>query len=317
MDEKVKTKLEKVSNKFGVSLDEVEKIYNEVLSTLPESGNKEKLALNKTVNKLRRERMARRTAVDFEGVILGVSELRNVIEEMKRIAEGFSKKDLQAAIKRGMVDPDGTPIDWRPYVRGRPNPNHGQPLSGYEYVRDILGALKRGGAWMPFWLTMYGEKASEEGPKPNGLYSFKALEGNVVNGVLRLDSSEHTEFTAKEGAVPDVRDILSNQKVLVPIYQLPEHTKARRNQRYTFVEGVIYRIREPRGENGRFSVDLVDVEEPDISLRCRLYPWVPLTVDEDSTVVATGRLWSSGDRFYMETIGIYPIPELSIPRVIG
>ena len=201
-------------------------------------------------------------------------------------------------------------------VRGRTNPNFGSPLSGYEYIRDVIGVVKTDNTWTPFWLTLYDDKATMEVPKINGLYTFKALKGRVINGILRLDSSAHTEFKPKEGPVPPVKDVLAKSNLITPLCQIPEHVKMSRRPRYSFIEGVIYRIREPRQEGQRLTMDLVDIEEPDLSLRCRLEPWVPLNVDEDSTVICIGRAYEIRDRYYMDTIGVYPIPELSIPRVI-
>lgn len=81
----------------------------------------------------------------FEGVVLGKSEPFDMTQPAKRAALAAYQEDSENAIKSGLVDAEGTPLDTKETFGSRPNPGFGKPLPKTRYIANLFGMARMQG----------------------------------------------------------------------------------------------------------------------------------------------------------------------------
>lgn len=131
-------KLKRLSEATGHPLSELKKQYKELKEKYKDKP--ERVAWNMLMCKVRKrpEPQRRRAEIgNFIGFLVGDPGLRDVAEEMRRRAERVVETfGIDVAIERGLVNKDGVPLDTRPRVFGRPNPNYNKPLDEKVHIRS-------------------------------------------------------------------------------------------------------------------------------------------------------------------------------------
>jgi len=131
---------------------------------------------------------------DVVGLCIGVSPKIDLIALMRKKAQLIWEQNPERAISEGITDEEGNPLDYRPTIFGRENPNFGKPLpeDAHEYRRSY------------YFLNANGEiielQARDEQTKlvceVGKWYKFKAsLRGkDESRGLIQMRTSVLTDF---------------------------------------------------------------------------------------------------------------------------
>jgi len=144
----------------------------------------------------------RSPAVPFRGVVVAVSPVRDMAEVARNIAIAEFQRDKESAIARGLVTPDGVPLDTREYLippsettPGRKNPNYGKPLKPFPVKSVILvGRLLSEKKLKLIHILLRGGQAGIEVPEPGQVVDFRANIRRDTANLYALTSSTSTVF---------------------------------------------------------------------------------------------------------------------------
>lgn len=197
-------RLNLIANKAGKTIAEVQTAYNEALSTLPSNLNerqKEKYALKRVNNDLNVN--ARSSAIAYEGVIVGVGRVRDIMKGIISNALAEYQKDPTGAVNSGLVKFDEqnqkvVVLDNRKEINGKTNKNFGKPRPEHRYVRELKIAARKPGEtkFTKGKLTLWNQAANLSVPFGK-LVGFKA-NGELEDGKYNLRSSVSTQFDIKQ-----------------------------------------------------------------------------------------------------------------------
>ena len=128
---------------IGAEYKDLELAYLELLKIVRKTqdvddATAQRKALSRLVNEItRQKRKATGGGSTFTGVVVGDTGAYDDMEERKRIAKAIYKKDPERAVVDGFTDAEGNPLDRRPKVMGRDNPNYGKPITWKEMMRRV------------------------------------------------------------------------------------------------------------------------------------------------------------------------------------
>jgi len=325
------------SKRTGKSVKELEEVWKEIEKDnkgLPERVLK--IQFGKRIRgKIFSERQGktRREPVEFLGFILGCGRLRDYLDYLRREALKAWNEDKDGAILSGLVDEAGTPLDRRETIKrfGREieNPNYGKPLVGHEYSREIFGIAKMNNEGVPrlFRMRLFRKAAETFKYRPFVPVRFLALVRETKSPLLELNASRRTVFkVVKEDIDIEgwIREALGDR-----MYYLDTLDKAVENTAYAIdpwilIEGdVDYIDPEVIQKTGSRRIVLTDAEKgiPD-TVQVFLPEDFPLAFKEYSRVLVFGRpkkwrrLDEEEERYFIEGISAYPIPEFTVEEEI-
>jgi hypothetical protein len=249
----------------------------------------------------------------YQGFILAVREPIDVLESRRqkytRIWQNATKSERLELSKAGLVAPDGTVLDNRAMIFGKPNPNFGKPLVGSDWRRHIYALVSENNFQTVVFarLTFQGDEAKQECPyKFFKAYKFlasrvektrfkKPMPFEVFN--LRKSSMNPIELNCRIG----LKDFVGQ---FIPAYQLEKGG-------YSWVYGDIDNIRYTSG----FSVfaDLV-TEEPEAGKIVTLVvpSYYPILFKEGERVLSFGSIREYGEGFKQYTLCYFPLDNTEI-----
>ena len=186
------------------------KTASEIHKDLPPELDKEFIIKKRALANLKRLKARVSKLKEIKGICIGFTERRDLIAIMKRIATSIWEKDPERAVAEGYTDEEGRPLDNRPTIMGRPNPNFGKPLpdDAHAYIRQYFFITPKG--WLVI-LTAREDKSAM--PCQIGKwYSFKANIRQVDESleIVRASTSVVTQLTELMSAPEiDLKSILS------------------------------------------------------------------------------------------------------------
>lgn len=252
MDPKNLEKLQVWSNKIGVGLADLMKRFDEILAEQkkvhPElSANVlEQRAMYVLYGELKSQLRSR--AKPYVFMAIGISDTFDLTRSIREQALAVYREDPQRAIRDGLVNADGVPIDPRQYIVREDgtqfeNPRFRQPIEPV-YRRQVIGiAQDSEGNTKATVLILRNENVKN--PPPIG----KAVKIRVV---LREDSplrwllydTRNWQFSEVENPFGDVKTILETapkDTIRVALSELERWHVENQNDRYAFVitKGVV------------------------------------------------------------------------------
>ena len=318
----IKEILMKYATKFNKKIEELERLYNEEASktAISDEGKKRRLVLTKLTNRLKREAGITSSSKEFIGIPLGVTELVDQIEILRRIAEREDARDHERAVREGYVDEEHVPLDRRDRILGGvENPRKGLPLQGHEYRRTVVGLCTPVDSedWKLFSLRFYGKTAESLNVPLNKFCKFRAIPKNEDSKTRLLNASEIATKFSESNASIDIEETLKKLDLIVSLDRVEDWYKMYQESKgvkpYLIIEGGVYRKRRS-SKSDRTTLVLSEVEYPDILVRCSVPSYIPLAFGEDSRVIVIGtpRMWKN--TLWVNAIGVYPLPDYLVPE---
>ena len=220
----IQESIQQIATKTGKPVTEVQTMYESHLASLPPniSGDvkRQKYAVKLTnrdcgVN-------TKSPAVQFEGVVIGAGDTRDMMEGIwKKAVEDYQKDQAGTVARKEIAIIDGavTPLETRAtWPDGNANKDFGKPKAKHAYVKDLIMAIRKPGetAFTAGKMRLRGDQCSINVPFGK-IAEFKAL-GEIVNNEYALRSSVTTQFQLKGDTTPDeFMEILDSA--------FPAHTK--------------------------------------------------------------------------------------------
>lgn len=279
-------------------------------------------AIRRLLLKYKRELMS--PARWFEGIVIGDTGPVDVFASIRRTALDLFAKNPQQAINLGWVNAQGQPLDRRPTIAGRPNPNFGQPLPENAIIRVLYGAYTSENGWSPFRL-MLGQRFPPDFDVP--LYKpvkFRANIARVQDGqILALMGASVTRFEPTNIDNLNITKVIDDaySKFKVPLSQIVAWHAQRKDlkiaQRLLLTEGDVVEFRETNISN------IVVVTDEGVEQDVAVFVPKNIVIDfgRDSRVLILGRTAparrfdaATGQRIEtggvnINALGVYAIPE--------
>lgn len=220
----VQESIQKIATKTGKPVTEVQTMYESHLASLPPS-IKGEVARSKYAVKLTNRDCGVNTkspAVQFEGVVIGAGETRDMMEGIwSKAVEDYQKDQAGTVARKEVAIIDGvvTPLETRKtWPSGDANKNFGKPKAKHAYVKDLIMAVRKPGetAFTAGRMRLRGDQCSVNVPFGK-ICEFKAL-GELVNNEYALKSSVTTQFTLKG-------ETTSEEFMAILDSAFPSHTK--------------------------------------------------------------------------------------------
>lgn len=208
--------LKEYAKDTGKKYDELLKLYTDFRDVLDKPGESEEHCDERARAQVRtniRAELASPAAV-FRGVALAVAEPFDTVgSEWTNATALFKNADTkQQAIDKGLITPDGKPIDRRKvFSTGRINRNFGKPYPIHSYIRNVFGVYStQKGEPLPAKITL--SRSAALGQIPVNVPTQVRLNNATPKGVtdeLNLTSSTVTEFKAVEDPdIPHPEDLI-------------------------------------------------------------------------------------------------------------
>jgi len=311
------------AKKFNKTIEELEQLYNEESSkcTITEEGKKRRLVLTKITNRLKREAGITSATKEYIGIALGITDLVDQIEVLRRIAEKEDSLDHEKAVREGYVDEEHVPLDRRERIMGMENPNKGLPLQGHDYRRTVIGLCtpveSNEEDWKLFSLRYYGKNAENLNVPLNKFCTFRAIPKSEEGKSRVLNASEIATRFIECNIDRDVSEILRKLDLVVSLDKVDDwyqmYQEASTPKPFLIIEGGVYRKR-PSTRSNRTTLILSEIEYPDILIRCSVPEYIPLNFGEDSRVIVIGkpRMWKNA--LWINAVGVYPLPDYIVPE---
>jgi hypothetical protein len=265
----------------------------------------------------------------FRGFLLGADALRDIRENMRRKALRIAEEDPETAKLQGIIDEQGTPLDARTTIRNRKgeeidNPDYHKPLLGHQYVRDILGVVKKEGDKVPklFTMSLWGGFAEKMTWRPFSPMEFSTTiksEGQyyVLNSPRVAKGEKAFKMATMEIDYEDwVRKATKGRTY--ELTDLDNACKATKDASdpWIAVEGVVDNINpDINPKTGSRWITLADGRAGMIeTVRVFLPKDFPIGFREYSRVIAIGRprKWRRTEeedyQFSLNGISVYPLP---------
>ncbi len=205
--------LQNIAKKGKTKVPLLEKELAEIIETLPQSPDRERLALNE-LN--RRHSGPPDKTNKFDVCIIGAYKLGDFSAKTFKDALETYKKNAENALERKlvkMVDDEPVVLDIQKtidYGKGpQDNPNYQKPLS-HQWTRDVLALVKEEDSadWVVSRITLRDDLAYSSFPD-----MFKTLNVNLLGKISgELKSAKSTKFEVSEQVVDFNTVITSSQK---------------------------------------------------------------------------------------------------------
>lgn len=333
------------SEKLSIPLKDIEKDYNELLAneneihqSLSEDDRKQR-ALQRL--SLVYKKQLRSPAVGFEGIVIGTSDVVDIIAKQRKEAISLFKTEPQETVARGITDENGNPLDVRPeFSGGRKNPNFGKPLPEHNYLRNVYGVVVKSKVENDtpkfFTMTITGDKAIDEGIPTFKPIRFMAIDRTpqelkgtnyVLNASTFTTIKEDTDLV-----LPDIETLVKSTCTITSIPDLETyHNSVKDNlSRIVIVEGSVSMLNlEPTALGSRvMSIEDEQASLDNIDQNTGVTCWIPLRAEidfaEGSKVLVVGRTAQgkkkddagnvteeAGD-VTINTYGVYAVPNYKI-----
>ncbi len=195
------TSLQKISDKSGKPLSEVQDAYKNTLTTLPPTIKGDVNRQKYTLKLVNRDLVgnARSPAIAFEGIVIGAGGTRDLMTNIRQQAIEAYNTNQQAALASGSVKIDNgkvVPLDNRKEINGQPNKRFGEPRPEHAYLREVILAVRMPGEqkFTAGKLVLRGDQCSLGIPMGK-LVKFRALgELDNTSNEFKLRSSTTTQF---------------------------------------------------------------------------------------------------------------------------
>jgi len=328
--------------KLSLSEEEIMRDYNEFKEeenklhpTLSQS-DKDKLALQKLATSYRR--LLRSPAVSFEGMIIGASDVIDVIKRKRAEAIKMYKENPQHAIAQGITDENGNPLETKQvWADGKPYAGFGKPLEQESLLRNVYGiAGKKGSSPSFFIMTMNGNVAKTNIPLFTPI-RFRAIDKGIDGAVLNLRASSFTTFKEDLSIqLPPVKELIDKfcSGYEVKLSELDANHKKNKdnNNRLAITIGDVTILNlEPTKMGSRIMVidseeNITNLDSPGVTC------WVPKNIKldfaEQSKVIVVGRtaqgkkkdvvgnLTDEDTDISLNVYGVYAIPEFKISPIV-
>ncbi len=204
--------LQNIAKKGKTEVPLLEKELAEIIETIPQSDDRERLALNE-LN--RRHSGPPDKTSKFDVCIIGAYKLGDFSAPTFKTSLEAYKKNPEDALERKLVkiiDEEPVVLDIQKtidYGKGpQDNPNHGKPLN-HQYTRDILALVKEEESgdtdWVISKITLRDDISNS-----SFLKMFKSLNVNLLGKIANdLKSAKSTKFTENEQAI-DFNSVITN-----------------------------------------------------------------------------------------------------------
>jgi len=343
MSPETRARINEYATKLSVPPQEIEATYQKHINALKQlyPGKDASFYDNRARFLLYREikEQLRSPAITFEGVVLGYSSIRDITEPQRRLAMETFRENPERAMREGLTDANGTPLDNRPTLpTGRPNPFYGHPIQSVPIRQSVgVGKIPTETDFKLFVLTQLLDQAKTLPPigKP---VRFRAL----IRGkgdMYELNTSRITAY--QEHPIPFFKDLhpIDLLRNAPPIFKLQriadianwhDANKDNRN-RVCIVEGDVITIRREPTAFGNYIVVIEDESTRGLETE-GLTVWVHEDIKQmldfgagsavtliGRTVMGPGwnpdtrRLDPSIQRVMVNAFGIYADPQLRIP----
>ncbi|MHA1868700.1 MAG: hypothetical protein ACTSXD_11705 [Candidatus Heimdallarchaeaceae archaeon] len=336
--------IKKWAEKLSISEEEINKDYEKLLveereihQTLSEE-DQQKRALQRLAMIFKKQ--LRSPAVGFEGMIIAVGDVFDMVKKMRDDAIASYKSNPQKTVEAGITSEEGVPLDTRQqFGTGRENPNFGKPLPEHNYIRNIFGvALKSGieGERGKFFsMAITGKLAEDENIPMFKPVKFRAIDRSEEGATeYTLNASMFTKFEVDENIkMPKLQELLNKfcSNIIVPISELEQYHNANKENfnRLAIVKGdVSTLVLEPTIVGNRRIIledeqqTLEDLEAQGIT--CWVPPRIEIDFAEGSKVIVIGRTSQGKARdvqgnvtdepgdVMINVFGLYVIPEYKI-----
>jgi len=330
----------KWSEKMAIPVETIQQDFNKAFMDLKqnhklEDDKAQTMALKQIASAYKKQ--LRSPAEGFEGVVLGAEEPRDLVAKKRRDALELYRANPQEAVAQGVTDDDGTPLDIIQFFStGRENPNYGKPLPEKSLIRRVFGVAMKPTDQHPkmFEMVLNGDACEKEIPimKP---VKFMAIEkSKKEDEAFKLNASTFTEFSevAEITGNPKIEDLIKNFIPPIKVSELEEYHEKNADDfnRIVCVEGNVNFISlEPTMTGSR----ILQIEDDENTLDLDTKPttcWVPQHINMDfgegSKVYVIGRtsqgflkdesgnMTSEKGDVTINTFGIYPVDEISVPQ---
>ncbi len=201
----ISSSLEKIAEKAGKTLAEIQEAYDVALTSIPPSIKGDKRRTRVALQIVNRDLAinTRSDAVTYEGIIVGAKRVRDLMERIREDALNQYNTDPEKAIADGLVklSDDGENVivlDNRAETNGKVNKNLGKPRPEHMYMRECVIAARKPGEkdFVVGKMTLWNQQAKLTIPILK-LVSF-AANGGIEDGQLALRSSVTTTFVVKQ-----------------------------------------------------------------------------------------------------------------------
>ena len=343
-----KSYFEQWCKKLGMKIEDMEKEYQAVLTEekeihkdLPIEQQEQRALLRVSMNY---KKQLKSPAVTFEGVVVGVGDAFDAVKKQRQTAEDMYTGNMEKAIREGVTDSEGRPLDTRrTWSGGRENNNFGKPLPEHSWVRTVyVIATKSGETATPRFgvLSMNGDVAKVEGIPVFVPVKFKAIDktkqGEVV---MRMNSSLFTKFERDDSvqlpAIPQVlRTFMPDSVASIEDLDMWHEANKDNMNRLVVVEGDADTINlEPTAFGSKLLVltdasKTLDIEADSPRVTC----WVPGRMKIDfgmqSRIIVLGRTTRGAKRMedgswdknqpgdiLINVCSIYVYPEFKLPAI--
>lgn len=298
--------MNKWASKLATPVAELKKEYEELLGkerqANPEAQDKWETAAMHKLSIIYRRHLTS-PAVVWEGIIIRGGSLIDGTRSQRLAAQKLWKEDPQRAIKAGICNEDGEPLDTRKtFENGKENNKFGKPLPKYSWFRTIAGvAAEREGQIGPikFQMSINGKMAKNR-PLEFVPVKFKGINKGIKDGVLTLNHSVLTNFEAMEGLkLPKVDEIIQKffTNAIVTFDNLEEYHETNKDNRgrFCFIRGEVADLNnEPTSVGNKKLVifdENQDILDPDVETKNCLC-WVP--EDCDLNFGIGSKVWVGG-----------------------
>lgn len=322
-----------VQDKLGKDPAEVDAAFKKAMEKY--SDKPEEVAKNKAYADVRREYASslRSPAKTYTGIVLGASDPFDMIRGMREEAAVMWKQDKDAAIKGGICDEHGAPLDTRAtFGTGRQNENFGKPLEEHEYIQNVVGVLFDEEGDMKLFMMSLGNNLAKKVAIPT--YTPVKFRANprktqnrdgffMVNPYSKIEFIPLTDEELAEAEFPDLDTILGSEQLdgrVVTLDQLEEWHEDNKDdyQRFVIGVGVVGYIAD--GANEKTGNILMVIEDGTIAIDAPgVTCWIPehlhdvADFGQGSRVVVTASTHKSNyqdeERMMLNLWGLYAIPE--------
>ena len=322
--EKLSITIEQTEAEFNKLLEDEKDIHKELSLEEQEMRALKRLALTY-------KKQMRSPAVGFEGIIVAISDVVDVVARQRREAQELYRTDPTTAISEGITNEEGTPLDTRKeWANTQPNPQFGKPLPEHNYLRNVWAIAKKSNSEESpkfFNMILSGEKAQDD-----TIPIFKPVRFMAIDRGEKINSSQFTSFTIDESLeLPEFKGLLIQFMRYYFIKELENYHNSVKDDfsRLVAVEGDVSLLNlEPTSFGSRVMV-LEDAEASLEDLEAKsLTCWIPERIDldfaEGSKVIVIGRTAQGKKRddkgnvteepgdITLNVYGLYVLPEWKI-----
>jgi hypothetical protein len=210
--EKLSKPIEEVQSEFNSFAEDEKNIHSDLSLEQQQTRALQRLGLSY-------KKQLRSPAIGFEGIIIGIGDVVDMVAKTRREAIEMFKIDPQIAITQGVTNEQGIPLDTRKeWSGGRKNNNFGKPLPEKNLIRNIFGvAIKskiKNDNPKFFTIAITGDNAIKENMPIFTPLKFMAIdktESELIDKVYTLNASSFTNFVVDKNLnLPKYEDLVKS-----------------------------------------------------------------------------------------------------------